>query len=49
MRELNVKEIKEVNGGCRWCWQYIATKTVDFLMKSDWGDSSGNPDTNLAP
>jgi len=46
MRELNVNEIEQVNGGRWWRWVWMAGEAAAGI---DWGDASGDPDTNLAP
>lgn len=52
MRELSVNEVNEVSGGHPFLWMvggYVFGKVVDSLYEVDWGDSSEDPDTNLAP
>jgi hypothetical protein len=49
MRELDVTEIEQVNGGMRNLWWYLGGKLLDAALEADWGSSMDDPDTNLAP
>lgn len=50
MRELNVNEIEQVNGGWFWAFVggYVGGKVLDAAIDADWGNSSEDQDTNLA-
>ncbi|AXV63956.1 hypothetical protein D0907_01055 [Pseudoalteromonas lipolytica] len=60
MRELNVNEIKEVNGGIRgFLIGYVASKLIDYAISSyvnhmnqavsnGWGSNPGMPSGNSA-
>ena len=51
MRELNVNEIKQVNGG--WFWGFIGGwaggHALDWAISQDWGSSRYDNGTRLAP
>ncbi|WP_171038384.1 hypothetical protein [Pseudoalteromonas sp. S3178] len=49
MRELNVNEIKEVNGGVRgFIITYIAGKILDAAISADWSKASHNSSNPMA-
>ncbi|MBG9991107.1 MULTISPECIES: hypothetical protein [unclassified Pseudoalteromonas] len=49
MRELNVKEINEVNGGVRgFILSYIAGKVLDAAISADWSQASHNSSNPMA-
>jgi hypothetical protein len=50
-RELNVNEIEQVNGG--WFWGFIGGwaggHALNWAISKDWGNSSNDWETNIAP
>jgi len=49
MRELNVNEIKDVNGGLRsFILSYIAGKVLDAAISADWSKASHNSSNPMA-
>ncbi|MCP3429558.1 hypothetical protein [Opacimonas viscosa] len=57
MKELNLEEVKEVNGGnpyivgavIGWAVNTALDSAAESLSEVDWGSSMGDEDTNLAP
>jgi hypothetical protein len=50
MRELNVKEIEQVNGGIwQWLIGWAAGEALSWSVRQDWGSSRYNWQTNIAP
>ena len=48
MRELNVNEIEEVNGGWGWLWSGLAYDALKWGARQDWGTASYE-DMMIAP